>query len=46
MSPCRLLRRLQGPLQYRNVHPDYVERLWDLVDRADVAARHTAATST
>ncbi|MER7504360.1 superoxide dismutase [Nonomuraea pusilla] len=32
-------------LQYRNVRPDYVERLWDLVDWADVAARHTAATS-
>ncbi|GAA2837863.1 superoxide dismutase [Kitasatospora paracochleata] len=32
-------------LQYRNVRPDYVERLWDVVDWQDVAARFTAATS-
>lgn len=30
-------------LQYRNVRPDYVQRLWDLVDWADVAARFDAA---
>ncbi|GAA2744858.1 superoxide dismutase [Kitasatospora cinereorecta] len=32
-------------LQYRNVRPDYVERLWDVVDWQDVAARFTTATS-
>lgn len=31
-------------LQYKNVRPDYVTRLWDLVNRDDVAARHAAAT--
>ncbi|GLZ02539.1 superoxide dismutase [Fe-Zn] 1 [Actinomadura sp. NBRC 104412] len=30
-------------LQYRNVRPDYVEKLWDLVNWNDVAARLTAA---
>ncbi|GAA4095564.1 superoxide dismutase [Actinomadura miaoliensis] len=30
-------------LQYRNVRPDYVEKLWSLVNWADVAARYTAA---
>ncbi|OIJ65473.1 superoxide dismutase [Streptomyces mangrovisoli] len=30
-------------LQYRNVRPDYVTKLWDLVDWEDVAARYTAA---
>lgn len=30
-------------LQYRNVRPDYVTRLWDLVDWNDVTARLTAA---
>lgn len=30
-------------LQYRNVRPDYVERLWTLVNWADVQARFTAA---
>ena len=30
-------------LQYRNVRPDYVAKLWSLVDWADVAARFTAA---
>jgi superoxide dismutase, Fe-Mn family len=30
-------------LQYRNVRPDYVTRLWDLVNWADVAARYQAA---
>jgi len=30
-------------LQYRNVRPDYVERLWDLVNWGDVAARLGAA---
>ncbi|MEZ3177297.1 superoxide dismutase [Streptomyces pimonensis] len=30
-------------LQYRNVRPDYVTKLWDLVDWEDVAARHAAA---
>lgn len=32
-------------LQYRNVRPDYVQRLWDLVNWGDVAARYTAATT-
>ncbi|MBT3155562.1 superoxide dismutase [Streptomyces sp. CHD11] len=30
-------------LQYRNVRPDYVTKLWDLVNWEDVAARYTAA---
>lgn len=30
-------------LQYRNVRPDYVTKLWDLVDWADVATRLDAA---
>ncbi|GAA4128257.1 superoxide dismutase [Actinomadura keratinilytica] len=30
-------------LQYRNVRPDYVEKLWSLVNWADVAARYAAA---
>jgi Fe-Mn family superoxide dismutase len=30
-------------LQYRNVRPDYVHRLWDLVNWTDVATRFTAA---
>lgn len=30
-------------LQYRNVRPDYVDRLWDLVDWSDVTARFEAA---
>jgi len=30
-------------LQYRNVRPDYVTRLWDLVSWDDVAARYQAA---
>ncbi|MFC5752368.1 superoxide dismutase [Actinomadura rugatobispora] len=33
-------------LQYRNVRPDYVEKLWDLVNWNDVAARLAAARST
>jgi Fe-Mn family superoxide dismutase len=32
-------------LQYRNVRPDYVTKLWDLVNWNDVAARYTAARS-
>lgn len=32
-------------LQYRNVRPDYVTRLWDLVNWSDVAARYQAAKS-
>ena len=32
-------------LQYRNVRPDYVNRLWDIVNWADVAARYAAATA-
>ncbi|MGW3496023.1 superoxide dismutase [Streptomyces sp. NPDC001020] len=32
-------------LQYKNVRPDYVTKLWDLVNWTDVAARYTAATS-
>ncbi|WP_165984126.1 superoxide dismutase [Streptomyces sp. YIM 98790] len=30
-------------LQYKNVRPDYVTRLWELVDWADVAARFARA---
>ncbi|MFD9128442.1 superoxide dismutase [Kitasatospora sp. NPDC059571] len=30
-------------LQYKNVRPDYVERLWDVVNWTDVAARFAAA---
>ena len=30
-------------LQYQNVRPDYVEKLWDLVNWADVTARYEAA---
>ncbi|MFE2532130.1 superoxide dismutase [Streptomyces sp. NPDC059371] len=30
-------------LQYKNVRPDYVTKLWDLVDWEDVTARFTAA---
>ncbi|WP_309236723.1 superoxide dismutase [Micromonospora sp. S-DT3-3-22] len=33
-------------LQYRNVRPDYVDRLWGLVDWADVTARFDAARAT
>jgi superoxide dismutase, Fe-Mn family len=32
-------------LQYRNVRPDYVQRLWDLVNWSDVTARFAAATA-
>ncbi|MER5597539.1 superoxide dismutase [Streptomyces sp. NPDC002265] len=31
-------------LQYKNVRPDYVTKLWDLVNWEDVAARYSAAT--
>jgi Fe-Mn family superoxide dismutase len=31
-------------LQYRNVRPDYVNRLWDLVNWPDVTARYLAAS--
>ncbi|MEU7474279.1 superoxide dismutase [Streptomyces sp. NPDC044984] len=30
-------------LQYKNVRPDYVTKLWDLVNWEDVAARYTVA---
>lgn len=30
-------------LQYKNVRPDYVKKLWDIVNWADVAARHESA---
>jgi len=30
-------------LQYRNVRPDYVTKLWDIVNWADVASRFAAA---
>jgi Fe-Mn family superoxide dismutase len=30
-------------LQYKNVRPDYVDRLWDLVNWADVTKRFDAA---
>jgi Fe-Mn family superoxide dismutase len=33
-------------LQYKNVRPDYVTKLWDLVNWEDVTSRYTAATST
>ena len=32
-------------LQYRNVRPDYVKKLWDLVSWDDVARRYAAATT-
>jgi Fe-Mn family superoxide dismutase len=32
-------------LQYKNVRPDYVTRLWDLVNWPDVAARFATATA-
>ncbi|NJP43213.1 superoxide dismutase [Actinacidiphila epipremni] len=32
-------------LQYKNVRPDYVTKLWDLVNWTDVSARHAAATA-
>ncbi|WP_333738848.1 superoxide dismutase [Streptomyces sp. IBSBF 2806] len=32
-------------LQYKNVRPDYVTKLWDLVNWEDVTARYTAAAS-
>ncbi|MFJ9736708.1 superoxide dismutase [Streptomyces sp. NPDC101166] len=32
-------------LQYKNVRPDYVTKLWDLVNWEDVADRFAAATS-
>ncbi|MEV4475320.1 superoxide dismutase [Nonomuraea salmonea] len=32
-------------LQYRNVRPDYVEKLWDLINWTDVIARYDAARS-
>ncbi|MGV9843618.1 superoxide dismutase [Streptomyces fungicidicus] len=31
-------------LQYKNVRPDYVTKLWDLVNWEDVATRYAAAT--
>jgi Fe-Mn family superoxide dismutase len=33
-------------LQYKNVRPDYVQKLWSLVNWADVSARFHAATTT
>ncbi|WP_433245393.1 superoxide dismutase [Streptosporangium sp. CA-135522] len=33
-------------LQYRNVRPDYVEKLWGIVNWADVARRFSTVTST
>lgn len=32
-------------LQYKNVRPDYVTKLWDLVNWQDVAARYAKATA-
>lgn len=32
-------------LQYKNVRPDYVTKLWDVVDWSDVAQRFAAATA-
>ncbi len=32
-------------LQYRNVRPDYVQRLWDVVDWSDVSSRFQEASS-
>ncbi|MFW6692866.1 superoxide dismutase [Streptomyces sp. MAR4 CNX-425] len=32
-------------LQYKNVRPDYVQKLWDLVNWEDVAARYAEATA-
>ena len=33
-------------LQYKNVRPDFVKAVWNLVNWEDVAARHAAARST
>ncbi|MFB9367726.1 Fe-Mn family superoxide dismutase, partial [Kitasatospora albolonga] len=33
-------------LQYRNVRPDYVTRLWDIVNWTDVTNRFTTAKNT
>ena len=30
-------------LQYKNVKPDYIAKLWDLINWTDVSARLTAA---
>ncbi|WP_250564363.1 Fe-Mn family superoxide dismutase [Sphaerisporangium fuscum] len=32
-------------MQYRNVRPDYVEKLWSLVNWDDVITRYTAAAA-
>ncbi|AUH42114.1 superoxide dismutase [Streptomyces sp. CMB-StM0423] len=32
-------------LQYKNVRPDYVQKLWDLVNWDDVSARYAKATA-
>lgn len=32
-------------LQYRNVRPDYVQKLWSLINWNDVSARYTAAVA-
>ncbi|MEO3765394.1 superoxide dismutase [Streptomyces sp. B5E4] len=32
-------------LQYKNVRPDYVQKLWDLVNWDDVSARYAEATA-
>jgi Fe-Mn family superoxide dismutase len=32
-------------LQYKNVRPDYVTKLWDLVNWTDVSDRYTKATA-
>jgi Fe-Mn family superoxide dismutase len=34
---------LDDTFQYKNVRPDYVDRLWSLVNWADVTARFAAA---
>lgn len=33
-------------LQYRNIRPDYVTKLWNLVNWQDVSRRYTSAIAT
>ncbi|MEU4406609.1 Fe-Mn family superoxide dismutase [Streptosporangium sp. NPDC023963] len=48
--PVLLAGDLRGPdgryyLQYRDVRPDYGEKLWSLVDWSDVTQRFSTVTS-
>ena len=45
LSPLFALRAcLRLPLQYKNVRPDYVKAIWEIVNWKDVEARFEAAT--